>query len=60
MRRPETGFPLVKTARVQIMASSLGALKTHSEAECKAIGDVESGERGRRRFLDYYLSETLD
>jgi len=42
------------------MASSLGALKTHSEAECKAIGDVESGERGRRRFLDYYLSETLD
>ena len=40
------------------MASSLGALKTHSEAECKAIGDVESGERGRR-FLDYYNSETL-
>jgi len=34
-------------------------LKTHSEAECRAIVDVESGERGRRRFLDYYLSETL-
>ena len=44
----------------RITASALGGLKTHSEAECKAVVDVESGERGRRRFLDYYLSETLD
>lgn len=54
------GISLVKTARIQIMASSLGTYRTHSEAECKAVVDVESGERGRRRFLDYYLSETLD
>lgn len=53
------GITLVKTARIQIMASSLGSLKTHSDEECRFIVDVESGERGRRRFLDYYISETM-
>lgn len=53
------GITLVKSARIQIMASALGALKPHSPEEALAIVDNESGERGRRRFLDYYISETL-
>lgn len=54
------GINLVRTARIQIMASSLGPVKTHSRAEVEEILQIDSRGKALRRFLDYYLSETLD
>lgn len=54
------GINLVRTARIQIMASSLGPVKTHSRAEAEEILETERRGNAIRRFLDYYISETLD
>ncbi|MBI2359908.1 MAG: class II aldolase/adducin family protein [Deltaproteobacteria bacterium] len=54
------GINLVRTARIQIMASSLGPVKTHSREEAEAILAIERRGNAMRRFLDYYISETLD
>lgn len=54
------GINLVRTARIQIMAASLGPPKTHTRAEVEEILEVERRGNAIRRFLDYYISETLD
>jgi ribulose-5-phosphate 4-epimerase/fuculose-1-phosphate aldolase len=54
------GINLVKNVRIQIMASVLGAPKTHSEAESRSIVELETQVNALRRFIDYYVSETVD
>jgi ribulose-5-phosphate 4-epimerase/fuculose-1-phosphate aldolase len=54
------GINLVRTARIQIMASSLGPVKTHSDAEAESIVNLERSGTPNRRFFDYYLSEVVD
>lgn len=54
------GIDLVRTARIQIMASSLGPLKTHTRDECEQMVKNEARLNANRRFLDYYISEVVD
>ena len=54
------GINLVKNVRIQIMASVLGAPKAHSEAESRSIVELETQGNALRRFIDYYISETVD
>jgi ribulose-5-phosphate 4-epimerase/fuculose-1-phosphate aldolase len=54
------GLDLVRTARIQIMASSLGALKTHSQAECEQMVKFHDRPNANRRYVDYYISEVVD
>jgi ribulose-5-phosphate 4-epimerase/fuculose-1-phosphate aldolase len=53
------GVDLVRTARIQIMAASLGAAKTHTEAECEQMGKGRERPDANRRFVDYYISELV-
>jgi ribulose-5-phosphate 4-epimerase/fuculose-1-phosphate aldolase len=54
------GLDLVRTARIQIMASTLGPLKTHSQAECEQMVKFHDRPNTNRRFVDYYISEVVD
>jgi len=54
------GINLVKNARIQIMASAFGTPKTHTEAESRAIVELERRTNVIRRFMDYYISEVVD
>ena len=54
------GINLVRTARIQIMAASLGPVKTHSHAEAEELFQLEKRGKAIRRFLDYYISEVVD
>jgi hypothetical protein len=54
------GIDLVRTARIQIMASSLGPVKTHTREECEQMVKNETRLNANRRFLDYYISEVVD
>lgn len=54
------GINLVKTARIQMMASSLGAPRAHTQEEAEAIVANETRSNVIRRFVDYYLSETVE
>jgi ribulose-5-phosphate 4-epimerase/fuculose-1-phosphate aldolase len=54
------GIDLVRTARIQMMAASLGTLKTHSEAECEQMVKGRDRPNANRRFIDYYISEVVD
>jgi ribulose-5-phosphate 4-epimerase/fuculose-1-phosphate aldolase len=54
------GINLVRNVRIQIMASVLGAPKAHSEAESRSIVELETQGNALRRFIDYYVSETVD
>jgi ribulose-5-phosphate 4-epimerase/fuculose-1-phosphate aldolase len=54
------GINLVRTARIQIMASSLGSLKTHTQEECEQMTKNEDRPNRNRRFIDYYISEVVD
>ncbi len=54
------GINLAKTARIQIMASALGTPRTHTESEARTILEMELGMGVIRRFVDFYLSETID
>jgi ribulose-5-phosphate 4-epimerase/fuculose-1-phosphate aldolase len=54
------GIDLVRTARIQIMASSLGPVKTHTQEECEQLTKHETRLNAHRRFLDYYISEVVD
>jgi ribulose-5-phosphate 4-epimerase/fuculose-1-phosphate aldolase len=54
------GINLVKTARIQIMASALGNPKVHTQAEAKTIFEMETQMGVIRRFSDFYISETVD
>ena len=54
------GINLVKSARIQIMASAMGTPKEHTESESKTILEKELGMGAIRRFIDFYISETVD
>lgn len=54
------GLDLVRTARIQIMASALGALKTHSQEECEQMVRFHGRPNANRRYVDYYISEVVD
>jgi ribulose-5-phosphate 4-epimerase/fuculose-1-phosphate aldolase len=54
------GLDLVRTALIQIMASTLGPLKTHSQAECEQMVKFHDRPNTNRRFVDYYISEVVD
>jgi ribulose-5-phosphate 4-epimerase/fuculose-1-phosphate aldolase len=54
------GIDLVRTARIQIMAASLGTVKTHTQAECEQMVKGRDRPNANRRFVDYYISEVFD
>jgi ribulose-5-phosphate 4-epimerase/fuculose-1-phosphate aldolase len=54
------GINLVKTARIQLMATTLGNPKVHTQEESKTILKTEDAGGVIRRFLDYYISEAMD
>ena len=54
------GLDLVRAARIQIMASSLGQVKTHSQEECEQMAIGHDRPNANRRFVDYYISEVVD
>jgi ribulose-5-phosphate 4-epimerase/fuculose-1-phosphate aldolase len=54
------GLDLVRSARLQIMAAPLGALRTHSQEECEQMVKGHERPDAQRRFLDYYISEVVD
>jgi ribulose-5-phosphate 4-epimerase/fuculose-1-phosphate aldolase len=54
------GLDLVRSARLQIMAAPLGALKTHSQEECKQMVKGHDQPNANRRYIDYYISELVD
>ena len=54
------GIDLVRTARIQIMTASLGAVKTHTQAECEQMVKGRDRPDANRRFIDYYISEVVD
>ena len=45
---------LERTARIQILAESVGTPKIHSLEEAKALKEVEESEGALKRFWDYY------
>jgi len=55
------GLDLVRSAKIQIMAASMGLpIKTHSKEECEAMSRIESRADVHRRFMDYHVSEVVD
>jgi ribulose-5-phosphate 4-epimerase/fuculose-1-phosphate aldolase len=54
------GIDLVRSARIQIMASSLGPVKTHSQDECEQMVKTHDRPNANRRYIDYYISEVVD
>src|SRR5439155_1096989 len=54
------GLDLVRSARIQIMAAPLGALKTHSQDECEQMVKSHDRPNANRRYIDYYISEVVD
>jgi ribulose-5-phosphate 4-epimerase/fuculose-1-phosphate aldolase len=54
------GIDLVRSARIQIMASSLGPVKTHSQDECEQMVKGDYRPNANRRYIDYYISEVVD
>ena len=54
------GLDLVRSAKIQIMAAPLGAVKVHSKEECEAMTRIETRPDVHRRFIDYYVSEVVD
>jgi ribulose-5-phosphate 4-epimerase/fuculose-1-phosphate aldolase len=54
------GLNLVRSAKIQIMAAAMGALKTHAREECEQMVKGHERANANRRYIDYYLSEVLD
>jgi len=54
------GINLVRSARIQIMASSLGPVKSHTLEECEQLARNHDRPNVNRRFIDYYVSEVVD
>jgi len=55
------GLDLVRTAKIQIMAASMGGpVKVHTPEECEQMVKIEDRANTHRRFLDYYISEVVD
>jgi ribulose-5-phosphate 4-epimerase/fuculose-1-phosphate aldolase len=54
------GLDLVRSAKIQIMAAPLGALKTHSREECEQMVKGHDQPNATRRYIVYYISEVVD
>jgi ribulose-5-phosphate 4-epimerase/fuculose-1-phosphate aldolase len=54
------GLDLVRSAKIQIMAAPLGALKTHTQQECEQMVKTHDLPSAHRRYIDYYVSELVD
>ncbi len=54
------GIDLVRSAKLQIMATPLGPLKTHSQEECEQMLKGHVRPNANRRYIDYYISEVVD
>ncbi len=54
------GIDLVRSAKLQIMATPLGPLKTHSQEECEQMLKGHERPNANRRYIDYYISEVVD
>jgi L-fuculose-phosphate aldolase len=54
------GINLVRSAKIQIMATALGPLKTHSREECEQMVKGHDRPNANRRYIDYYISEVVD
>jgi L-fuculose-phosphate aldolase len=54
------GLDLVRTARIQIMAASLGPVKIHTQEECEQMVKFHDRPNANRRYVDYYISEVVD
>jgi len=54
------GLNLVRSAKIQIMASAMGPVKTHTSEECEQMVKGHERPNASRRYIDYYLSEVLD
>jgi ribulose-5-phosphate 4-epimerase/fuculose-1-phosphate aldolase len=54
------GIDLVRAARIQIMAASLGPVKTHTQTECEQMVKFHDRPNANRRYIDYYISEVVD
>jgi ribulose-5-phosphate 4-epimerase/fuculose-1-phosphate aldolase len=56
----QLGIDLVRTAKIQIMASSLGPVKTHTQTELEDALKKDGEGKTDQRFLDYYISEAKE
>ena len=54
------GIDLARTARIQMMAASLGPVKTHTQEECEQMIKGHDRPNANRRYIDYYISEVVD
>ena len=54
------GIDLARTARIQMMAASLGPAKTHTQEECEQMIKGHDRPNANRRYIDYYISEVVD
>jgi len=54
------GIDLVRSAKLQIIATPLGPLKTHSQEECEQMLKGHVRPNANRRYIDYYISEVVD
>ena len=54
------GLDLVRAAKIQIMAASLGPVKTHTQEECEQMVKGHAQPNAHRRYIDYYISEVVD
>ena len=54
------GIDFVKSAKIQIMAAPLGAVKTHSKEECEQMAAGHERPGASRRHVDFYISEIFE
>jgi len=54
------GVDFVKSARIQIMATPLGQIKTHSKEECEQMAAGHDRADASRRHVDFYISEIFE
>lgn len=54
------GIDFVRSAKIQIMAAPLGAVKTHSLEECEQMAAGRGQANASRRHVDFYFSEVFE
>jgi len=54
------GVDFVKSAKIQILATPLGHIKTHSKEECEQMAAGHDRADASRRHVDFYISEIFE
>jgi len=54
------GIDFVRSAKIQIMAAPLGAIKTHTLEECEQMAAGRGQANASRRHVDFYFSEVFE